>query len=105
MADLTPAPGRHLASLGGLKLAVPECPKGIGALISTVDSPERIAGVEMSPLLVYPDDRGYFLEVQRIGQGLARAFPPQSSQISAALSYAGTVNAFHYHLRQTDSSI
>jgi len=102
MADETPATGRPLASLGGLKLAVPQCPKGIGPLIGAVDSAERIAGVEISPLPVYPDDRGYFLEVQRIGQGLARAFPPQSSQVSAALSYPGAIKAFHYHLRQTD---
>jgi dTDP-4-dehydrorhamnose 3,5-epimerase len=102
MADPQPAPARPLASLGGLELAVPECPKGIGALIGRVDSAELIAGVEIAPLAVHPDDRGYFLEVQRVGQGLARAFPPESSQVSAALSYAGSIKAFHFHLRQTD---
>jgi len=100
MAD--PIPARPLASLGGLELAVPTCPKGLGAVIGRVDSAELIAGVEIAPLMVHPDDRGYFLEVQRVGQGLARGFPPERSQVSAALSYAGTIKAFHYHLRQTD---
>jgi dTDP-4-dehydrorhamnose 3,5-epimerase len=102
MAEPTPAQARPLAAHGGLELAVPACPKGLGAVIGRVDSAERIAGVEIAPLAVHPDDRGYFLEVQRLGQGLARAFPPESSQVSAALSYAGTIKAFHFHLRQTD---
>lgn len=102
MVESTPAPARPLASHGGLELAVPQCPKGIGALIGAVHSTERIAGVEIAPLTVHPDDRGYFLEVQRLGQGLARAFPPETSQVSAALSYPGAIKAFHYHLRQTD---
>jgi dTDP-4-dehydrorhamnose 3,5-epimerase len=102
MAAQAATPGRPLASLGGLELAVPECPKGIGSLVGAVDSPERIAGVRIAQLAVHPDDRGYFLEVQRLGEGLARAFPPDSSQVSGALSYAGTIKAFHYHLRQTD---
>jgi dTDP-4-dehydrorhamnose 3,5-epimerase len=96
------APARPLASRGGLELAVPACAKGIGAVIGSIDSAELIAGVAVAPLAVHPDDRGYFLEVQRLGQGLARAFPPESSQVSAALSYAGTIKAFHFHLRQTD---
>ncbi len=102
MAGETVTPGRPLASLGGLELAVPECPKGIGSLIGAVESGERIAGVKIAPFLVHPDDRGYFLEVQRLGEGLARAFPPDTSQVSAALSYAGAIKAFHFHLRQTD---
>ena len=51
---------------------------------------------------MYPDDRGYFLEVQRLGQGLAAGFPPETTQISAAMNYAGAVKAFHFHLHQTD---
>jgi len=102
MTEPTPATARRLATLGGLELAVPQCPKGIGALIGTVDSAERIAGVKIAPLAVHPDDRGYFLEVQRLGEGLVRAFPPDTSQVSAALSYAGAIKAFHFHMRQTD---
>jgi dTDP-4-dehydrorhamnose 3,5-epimerase len=51
---------------------------------------------------LWPDDRGYFLEVLRVGEGPAAGFPPATTQMSAALSYPGTIKAFHYHLRQTD---
>ena len=91
-----------LASAGDLHLVIPECPKGLGALIGSPDSADLIAGVRVQPLAVYPDDRGYFLEVQRLGRGLAAGFPPDTSQISAAVNFAGTVKAFHYHLHQTD---
>jgi dTDP-4-dehydrorhamnose 3,5-epimerase len=93
---------RRLASFEGLELAVPVCSRGIGALIGAPDSRDLIEGVRVQPFPIYPDDRGYFLEVQRIGRGLAAGFPPKSTQISAALSFPGTVKAFHYHLRQTD---
>jgi dTDP-4-dehydrorhamnose 3,5-epimerase len=93
---------RRIASAGGLELAYPECPKGIGAVIGRVDSPDLIDGVRLAPFAVYPDDRGYFLEVQRIGQGLAAGFPPERTQVSAAMNYRGTIKAFHYHLHQTD---
>ena len=61
-----------------------------------------IEGVLLRPFDVWPDDRGYFLEVARLGQGLAETFPYTSTQVSAALSYPGTIKAFHYHLHQTD---
>jgi dTDP-4-dehydrorhamnose 3,5-epimerase len=56
----------------------------------------------MQTLEVWPDDRGYFLEVARLGQGLTAAFPSLSTQVSAALSYPGTIKAFHFHREQTD---
>jgi dTDP-4-dehydrorhamnose 3,5-epimerase len=93
---------RRLNSLPELELAIPECPKGIGAVILKPDSADLIAGVRVQPFPVYPDDRGYFLEVQRIGQGLAAGFPPETTQVSAALNYLGAIKAFHYHLHQTD---
>ena len=71
-------------------------------MISTPDSPQLIAGVEIHPFPLWPDDRGYFLEVMRLGQGLPAGYPAQSTQVSAALSYPGTIKAFHYHERQTD---
>ena len=83
-------------------LAIPSCFKGIGALIQSPSSADLIKGVAISPFPLWPDDRGYFLEVIRIGQGLAAAFPAASTQVSAALSYPGTIKAFHYHQRQTD---
>ena len=91
-----------LASFGNLHLGVPECELGLGAVIGAADSPNRIAGVRIEPFPVYPDDRGYFLEVQRMGQGLAAEFPAATTQISAALSFPGTIKAFHFHLHQTD---
>jgi dTDP-4-dehydrorhamnose 3,5-epimerase len=101
-AQITSQTGRIVASFGDLQLAYPANSKGIGAVIGRVDSPDLIAGVRVQPFNVFPDDRGYFLEVQRIGQGLAAGFPPERSQISAAMNYRGAIKAFHFHLHQTD---
>jgi len=95
-------PVRSLASLGDLRLGVPECERGIGSVIGSAESPELIQGVRIQPFSIYPDDRGYFLEVHRMGRGLAAGFPPETTQISAALSFPGTIKAFHFHLHQTD---
>ena len=46
--------GRRLASAGDLELVVPECAKGIGAVIGRPDSPDLIAGVRIQPLAVEP---------------------------------------------------
>ena len=94
--------GRPIAKSDLLELAIPECEKGLGQVIGAIDSAGLIAGVRLDRLLVHPDDRGYFLELQRLGQGLAAEFPVASSQVSAALSYPGAIKAFHYHLHQTD---
>jgi dTDP-4-dehydrorhamnose 3,5-epimerase len=85
-----------------LTLEVPRCDKGIGDVILAPDSPDLIAGVKATAFHLWPDDRGYFLEVARLGQGAIAAFDPQQTQVSAALSYPGTIKAFHYHLWQTD---
>jgi dTDP-4-dehydrorhamnose 3,5-epimerase len=85
-----------------LELETPACEKGIGKVIVTPDSKDLIAGLEIYPYPVWPDDRGYFLEVARMGQGLTQHFPKETTQISAALSYPGTIKAFHFHRRQTD---
>jgi dTDP-4-dehydrorhamnose 3,5-epimerase len=94
--------GRYIARSPDLELAMPLCEKGLGKLIGTPDSPHLIAGVRLAPLVVHPDDRGYFLELQRFGRGLAAHFPAESTQVSAAMNYAGAIKAFHYHLHQTD---
>jgi dTDP-4-dehydrorhamnose 3,5-epimerase len=93
---------RLLASSGDLVLALPECQKGLGAIVGSPTSKDLISGVRVQPLPVYPDDRGYFLEVQRLGVGLAAGFALETTQISAAMNYAGAVKAFHFHLHQTD---
>ncbi len=78
-------------------------PGGIGALVSLERSAGLIRGVRIQPLVVHPDDRGFFEELFQMGTGLAEGFASEEQvQVSAALSYAGTVKAIHYHLRQTD---
>ncbi len=84
------------------EIALPQCEKGIGKLITSPDSADLIAGVSIRPCALWADDRGHFLEVVRIGQGLPANFPAESTQVSASMSYPGTIKAFHYHLRQTD---
>jgi len=98
-AELAP---RVIASSESLELAYPECAKGIGSVITSPTATDLIEGVRIQPLTIWPDDRGYFLEVQRLGRGLAAQFPPETSQISTAFNYPGTIKAFHYHLHQTD---
>lgn len=89
-----------IAAGGGLELAYPQCPKGIGEVIRRPDAPELIAGVKVEAVSLYPDDRGHFLEVMRLGRGLAAEIAP--AQVSAAQGYPGTIKAFHYHLHQSD---
>jgi dTDP-4-dehydrorhamnose 3,5-epimerase len=81
---------------------VPQCEKGIGDIILKPDSPKLIAGIKIARLDLWPDDRGYFLEVQRMGHGLAAAFPAETTQISTAMNYPGIIKAFHFHKHQTD---
>jgi len=92
-----PAPATESFQIG-----TPSCQPGIGSVIRTPDSAEVIEGVRIQPFALWPDDRGYFLEVARLGQGLPADFPSVTTQVSAALSYAGTIKAFHFHKHQTD---
>jgi dTDP-4-dehydrorhamnose 3,5-epimerase len=104
-SQLKPAPsaGRVITSGdASLSLSTPECDKGIGSVITKPTAADFIDGVQVQPYDLWPDDRGYFLEVARLGQGLPAGFPTESTQVSTALSYPGTIKAFHYHLHQTD---
>jgi len=76
--------------------------KGIGSVILKPESDHLIPGVKVVKVDLWPDDRGYFLEVARFGQGLVAEFPADSTQVSTALSYPGTIKAFHIHKKQTD---
>jgi dTDP-4-dehydrorhamnose 3,5-epimerase len=87
---------------GNPSIEIPTCLRGIGDVILAPDSPKLINGVRVCPYSLWPDDRGYFLEVLRMGSGLAADFDPATTQVSAALSYPGTIKAFHYHREQTD---
>jgi dTDP-4-dehydrorhamnose 3,5-epimerase len=90
------------ATASGAELLIPQAKAGIGSVILSPTSAELIAGIEIAPFPLWPDDRGYFLEVARLGQGLVAGFPAQSSQVSAAINYPGIIKAFHFHKFQTD---
>jgi dTDP-4-dehydrorhamnose 3,5-epimerase len=94
--------GRRIAQSDSLELVLPDCEHGIGQVITSPDSRQLIDGIKIEPVALWPDDRGYFLEVQRLGRGLTAAFPAESTQVSAALNYPGAIKAFHYHMHQTD---
>lgn len=83
-------------------IVVPKCDKGIGRVIGDPESPDLIEGVRILPARLYPDDRGYFLEVLRAGQGLVEGFDPAAVQVSAAANYPGIIKAFHFHRFQWD---
>ncbi len=86
----------------GVEISIPTCAPGIGKVILSPTAADLIADVELKPFPVWPDDRGYFLEVARLGQGLVSKFRMDSTQISTALNYPGIIKAFHYHKHQTD---
>ncbi len=99
-------PSPHIPLPGeGQALALrPRSQKGIGSVIATLDHPQRIAGVEIEAGAIWPDDRGCFTELFRFGEGghaWARGFSAPL-QVSAAVSFPGTIKAMHYHRRQTD---
>jgi len=103
MSESSPAVAlRPIAVTERLTLAYPVCAKGIGSVITSPSSESLIEGVKVEPLSLWSDDRGYFLEIQRLGCGLGKQFPLSSTQVSAALNYPGSVKAFHYHLHQHD---
>src|ERR1700733_1194136 len=85
-----------------VRISTPKCEPGIGKVIGKADSADLIDGVRIQPYALWPDDRGYFLEVIRMRQGLAADFAPETTQVSAAVSYHGTIKAFHFHKYQTD---
>ncbi len=99
----------HITLVGardGMELAIERSTKrGLGKIISRPDSPDLIAGVGVEALQVHPDDRGFFVELARLGStSLAGRISSHGSQIqvSATLTYPTTIKAIHYHYRQTD---
>ena len=91
----------------GLELAIPwRGEKTVGDVILAPDSSALIGGVRIEPQRIYPDDRGFFTELARLGSaGLAEKMVPGGDariQISATLTYPGTIKAIHYHFEQTD---
>jgi dTDP-4-dehydrorhamnose 3,5-epimerase len=86
----------------GIELKIPACETGLGKVIVSPGSDDLIEGVEIRSFPLWPDDRGYFLEVARLGKELVGNFPAETTQVSAALNYPGVIKAFHYHKHQTD---
>jgi dTDP-4-dehydrorhamnose 3,5-epimerase len=86
----------------GIEIAIPHCEPGIGKVILSPNSADLIADVQINAFPIWPDDRGYFLEIARLGEGLVADFPAESMQVSAALNYPGIIKAFHFHRFQTD---
>lgn len=79
--------------------------KTLGKIIAKPDSADLIDGVRIEPLQVHPDDRGFFMELARLGRGLATNMVPddvRKIQVSFTLTYPGTIKAIHYHSEQTD---
>ena len=83
-------------------IEIPACDPGLGATILLPASLSLIDGVKIAPAALWPDDRGWFQELFRLGQGLVEGYPAGTTQISSAVSYSGIIKAFHYHLHQTD---
>lgn len=86
----------------GVSIEIPVCDPGIGKVILSPESSDLISDLKIKPFPIWPDDRGYFLEVARTGQGLVAGFDSATTQVSAAFNYPGIIKAFHYHRFQTD---
>jgi dTDP-4-dehydrorhamnose 3,5-epimerase len=100
---------KNIISLGtrnGIEMAIlRRTEKTLGNIVAKPDSADLIDGVQIEPLQIYPDDRGYFTELARLGKGLAGGMVPDDTrkiQISFTLTYPGTIKAIHYHSEQTD---
>jgi dTDP-4-dehydrorhamnose 3,5-epimerase len=95
-----------LGTKNGIEMAIlARTEKTLGKIIFKADSPDLIDGVKIEPLAVHPDDRGFFMEVGRLGKGLAANMTPEGVrqvQVSFTLTYPGTIKAIHYHSEQTD---
>jgi dTDP-4-dehydrorhamnose 3,5-epimerase len=95
-----------LGTQNGIEMAIARrTSKTLGKIISKPNSPDLINGVEIEPLQIYPDDRGFFTELARLGKGLAAQMVSddlRKIQVSLALTYPGTIKAIHYHSEQTD---
>ncbi|MGH9416660.1 MAG: dTDP-4-dehydrorhamnose 3,5-epimerase family protein [Terriglobales bacterium] len=104
-----PASDVHAGGDAGaeLRLGIKErAAHDIGAVIARPQDPALIAGVVIELGTIWPDDRGFFTELFRLGPaksatGMTRDFG-EDTQISAALSYAGAIKAVHFHRRQAD---
>ena len=95
-----------LGTRNGIAMAIARrTAKTLGKIIAKPNSPDLIEGIRIEPLQIYPDDRGFFCELARLGKGLAAKMVPDEQrkiQVSLTLTYPGTIKAIHYHSEQTD---
>jgi len=95
-----------LGTRNGIELAIARrTAKTLGKIIAKPNSPDLIEGIRIEPLQIYPDDRGFFCELARLGKGLAAKMVPDEQreiQVSLTLTYPGTIKAIHYHAEQSD---
>lgn len=101
----TPREASPVGERKGLRLSLARREKrDIGAVIYKPDSADLIAGVEIEAGTIHPDDRGFFLELFRVGRTPLTKDLIRSSalQVSVAVSYSGIIKALHYHFEQTD---
>jgi dTDP-4-dehydrorhamnose 3,5-epimerase len=95
-----------LGTRNGIEMAIARrTAKTLGKIIAKPNSPDLIEGILIEPLQIYPDDRGFFCELARLGTGLASKMVPDDQrkiQVSLTLTYPGTIKAIHYHSEQTD---
>ena len=95
-----------LGTRNGMELAIAtRSAKTLGKIIVKPNSPDLIDGVLVEALQIFPDDRGFFCELARLGKGLAAKMVPNDQcqiQVSLTLTYPGTIKAIHYHSEQTD---
>jgi len=104
---MTTANSRLVAERSGVRLViVPHAQPGCGSVIASPRAPELIQGIEIEPMTLHPDERGFFAELFRFGEpGVGRDFDPANGsriQISYTYSYPGVIKAIHYHFEQTD---
>jgi dTDP-4-dehydrorhamnose 3,5-epimerase len=110
-ADLATTQATHseiipLGTRNGIEMAIfRRTAKTLGKVIVRPNSPDLIAGVMIEPLQVFPDDRGFFMEIARLGTGMAARMVSddiRKIQVSFTLTYPGTIKAIHYHAEQSD---
>jgi len=86
-----------LGTKNGLELAIcGRTEKTLGKIIAKADSPDLIESVRVEPLQVFPDDRGFFTELARLGKGLASGMVPDKK-------YSGLFYAYLSRNDQSDS--
>lgn len=64
------------------------------------DRVNRIVGVEVKPLRLIADERGWLMEILRADD---KDFFHKFGQVYVSATYPGVVKAWHYHRRQVDN--